>query len=241
MGVARRAKENGVLKIIVPGSDLATSKRAIEVCRIINGELGKFCFVAVGIHPVHVDRADEFGEIKKLAELPEVVAIGECGLDFYHDKEKRTKEEQIELFTSHIKLAVKLDKPLIIHDRDADEEILAVIGNHTELKKAVVHCFLSDWEVAQKILERGFLISLTGAVTYSDKMDEVIIKTPLEKLMLETDSPYLVPEPIRSQGVKRSEPQHALEVAKKIAEVKNIDLNEVLKTTTQTAREFFKI
>ncbi len=240
LAAAQRAAAKGVEKIIVVGSDPTTSSQAIEICQKINAKQKDFAFAAVGIHPTHTDR-DDFSAIEAIAEDPLVVAIGETGFDFYHDLEKKTAKEQADLFFRHIELAGRLHKPLIIHNRNADSEILETIS-HVQIEKGVFHCFSTDHNFAKTVLEMGYLISFTGNITYGNKkLKKVIERTPLEKIMIETDSPYIVPEPIRSEGTKQNEPAFVAEVAKRLALVKNIDISEVARQTTQNAHDFFNI
>ena len=241
LDVARRAREVGVEKIIIPGSNVENSLSAVEMVKKLNKEFGKsFAFAGIGIHPVHVDELEKFSQIEKLAG--EVIAIGECGLDFFHDKEKKTLVVQKELFVKHLNLAVKNNLPLICHNRDADKEMSEILEICAKLPKIVFHCFSSNWEFAEYILGKGFYLSFTGNITYGNKtLKKVIERTPPERIMIETDAPYLVPEPLRSQGVKPNEPAYVVEVAKKIAEIKDLSLEKVASATTKNAKDFFKI
>ncbi|PIT97054.1 hydrolase TatD [Candidatus Berkelbacteria bacterium CG10_big_fil_rev_8_21_14_0_10_41_12] len=238
--VAKSALEVGINKIIIVGSNAQTSKKAIFVAKEINNKAGRnFAFTAVGIHPMHVDEINKFQEISKIASDPSVVAIGETGFDFYHDVDKKTKSAQRDLFIKHIDLSAKTGKPLIIHNRLADLETEEILGAKSNLR-AVFHCFSSDHKFAERMLKKGFFISLTGNVTYGNKkLKRVIEEVPLERIMTETDSPYIVPEPLRSSGINRNEPKYVIEVAKKIARVKDIELDVVSKVTTENALNFF--
>ncbi|MCX6809855.1 MAG: TatD family hydrolase [Candidatus Berkelbacteria bacterium] len=254
--VAKKARESGVEKIIIPGSDSQTSFQALENAKAINlalssrpglgvepkpqkmwRDLPLFAYAAVGVHPIHTDR-NGFETIEKLAELPEVVAIGETGLDQFHNRDNIA--EQLELLGKHVDLALKINKPVIFHNRESDAEFLTFLKSLQKLPRGVFHCFSSDHHFAKEIIEMGFMISFTGNITWGNKkLKKVIERTPLERIMIETDSPYLVPEPFKSQGVERNEPAYVLEVAKKIAQIKNIKLEEVCSQTTQNAIEFF--
>ncbi|MFH1855568.1 MAG: TatD family hydrolase [bacterium] len=237
--VAKRSHDHGVKKIIIVGSDPNTSADALEISKKINKLISCFAFVSVGIHAIHTDRV-EFEKIEKLAEDPEVVAIGESGLDFYHDKGHKTENEQIELFKKHIELALKIDKPLIIHNREADEKVREVVGEFPKLKQAVFHCFSTDHHMATWAIEHGFYLSFTGNITYGNKkIKKAIERTPIERIMVETDAPYNIPEPLRSQGIKRCEPYMTSEVIKKIALIKGLDANELSKQIYQNSVEFF--
>ena len=153
--VAKRSHQNGVQKILIVGSDPQTSQRALDIARQINDQITDFSYVAVGIHAVHTDRID-FDKIIELANDPLVKAIGESGIDFFHDKEGKTENEQIILFKQHIELAMELDKPLIIHNREADERVREIIDEYPLLTKAVMHCFSTDHHMAAWADERGF-------------------------------------------------------------------------------------
>lgn len=238
--VALRAKKSGVKKIIIVGADSQTSEHAVKICHEINLKLGRFAFAAVGIHPTHTDRID-FPQIENLADDPLVVAIGETGFDFYHDKEKVTINKQRELFDLHIKLSKKLSKPLIIHNREADDEVFKLLSEN-DFPKGVFHCFSSDYSFAETVIKSGYMISFTGNITYGNKkLKKVIQRTPLEKIMIETDSPYILPEPLRLQSDMDNEPANVSYIAKKIALIKNQDENLVAKQTTENARNFFSI
>ena len=239
--VAKKSKQAGIKSVVVIGSDYQTSLKAIEVAREINNEVGsRWAYVAVGIHPIHFENDGDFIEIEKLAKDELVVAIGETGLDFYRCK-RSVFPRQKELMIKHIDLANSLNIPVIFHNREADEEF-ASIWNEIKAKKAVFHCFSSDHNFAREVMEKGYLISFTGNITYGNKkLKKVIKRTPIERIMVETDAPYMVPEPLRSKGVKRNEPYMVLEVAKKIALEKNIDISEVAKQTTQNAIDFFNL
>lgn len=239
LDVALKSHLLGVGRIIIVGSDPVTSEKALSICREINLELSNFALCAVGIHAVHTDRYD-MGKIKELACDPLVVAIGESGLDFYHDKERLTESEQIQLFRQHIELALELNKPLIVHNRQADEDVRGIIDQYPELKKAVLHCFSTDHHMARWAVGKGFFLSFTGNITYGNKkIKKAIERTPIEQIMVETDSPYNIPEPLRSEGIQRCEPYMASEVIKKIAIIKKIDERKLSEQVYKNSVEFF--
>jgi len=228
------AKEAGVKKIINVGSNFETSQRAVQIAKKYYN-----CFAAVGLHPIHVkDEVLDEGKFLELANSKKVVAIGETGLDYYYDRS--TSELQKEIFAKHIKLSNISGKPLILHTREAYDDILSVLMANRPIQKAVMHCFQGDWNFAQIILDMGFLLSFTGIITFTkdQKTFEVIEKTPLDRIMIETDCPYLTPEPYRG---RQNEPAYVVEVARKIAEIKKITLEEVETQTTQNAQDFFKL
>lgn len=238
--VARRSRQKGTKKIIIVGSDPKTSEEAVRICNEINQGLPGFAHCAVGIHAVHTDRID-FNKIIELTRDSSVVAIGESGIDFFHDQERVTEVEQINLFKKHIELALKTGKPLIIHNRQADEKVREVVDGYPELEKAVLHCFSADHHMAKWAVDRGFFLSFTGNITYGNKkIKKAIERTSVEKIMVETDSPYNIPEPLRSQGVERCEPWMAQEVIKKIASIKKMDESSLTEQFYKNSIEFFK-
>jgi len=246
--VAKKSYEKGVKKIIIVGSDVNTSEKAIQVAKQINSVIASFtkqseffANVSIGTHPIHALGAD-FEKIQKLSSDPLVVALGESGLDFYHDKERKTKNEQIELFKKHIELAIATRKPLIVHNRLADNEVREIIEEYPRLKKAVFHCFSSDHHMARWVIEKGFYLSFTGNITYGNKkIKKAIERTPIERIMVETDAPYMVPEPLRSKGIKRCEPYMCEEVIKKIALTREIDKDALADQVDRNSKKFFNL
>ena len=254
--VIKRALANDVWMISV-GSQRSTSERAIEYSNKYN----KGVYAAVAIHPIHlfkteVDeaendfkfsaRGEEFDHdfYKKLAENKKTVAIGETGLDYFHWPEGFTKEEvkarQQAVFECHLDLAEELNLPVIIHCREAHDDILKILETRYKGKKfkerGVLHCFSGDLDLAKKYIDLGFLISFTGLITFANNWDKVITKLPLGKLMIETDSPYLTPVPFRG---KRNEPLYVKYVAEKIAELRSLKFDEVAEVTFNNAMRLF--
>ncbi len=197
-------------------------------------------YCAVGVHP---DDCEKYNE-KELEELlinknNKLVALGEIGLDYYHTKEN--KEEQIRVFESQIQLAIKHKLPIIIHCRDAFGDMLNILKKYAPFDYgAVMHCYSGSLEFAREIIKLGLKISFTGTVTYKNakKVQEVALNLPIDSFFFETDSPYLTPTPYRGQ---RNEPKHVIEVAKFVAELRNIPYEELEKITDKTAKTFFKI
>jgi len=261
----RRALGNNTWMILV-GSELKTSNRGLNLAN----KYEKGVYAAVGLHPIHLqagpvdnDEADntysftvhsedfDYGSYEKLAKFSKVVAIGEIGLDYYHlDPTKdlpAAKRKQQGVFAQQLLLARSLDKPVIIHCRQAHDDLLQILQDFkkeyghiipTDRPWGVLHCFSGDEDLAWKYFQLGLLISFTGLITFSQQWDDLIRKIPLEKMMIETDSPYMTPEPYRGQ---RNEPLLVQYVANRIAEIKNIKLEKVADVTTATARAFFKI
>ncbi|MBU0580613.1 MAG: TatD family hydrolase [Candidatus Margulisbacteria bacterium] len=233
--IINRAKATGVNKIINIGSDLKASEESVALAQQFPE-----IYATVGLHP---HDASSFTDITlaKLAKLakPEnkVIAIGEIGLDYF--KYDGNRNVQKNTFRKLLGLAKELNLPVVIHDRDAHEDILGIL-KEIRPTKGVVHCFSGDLEFANKIFDLGFLISFTGNITFpkAQNLRDVINTVPLEKIMLETDCPFLAPVPHRG---KRNEPAYVLDIAKKIAEIKNVYLEEVAKVTTNTAQDFFNL
>lgn len=231
--VIGKSFEKGIESIIIPGSDVANSEKAMEITRE-----NENIFAAVGIHPHHT--GEDFGKLQKLVENKEVVAIGECGLDYFRlDGDiAKTKKAQKELFSKHLELAQKTDLPLIFHNRESDGDFLEMVKGQNV--RGVVHCFTADWSFAREVLDLGFLISFTGIITFdkTGKLEEVIKNIPLAKIMVETDSPLLAPVPYRG---RRCEPWMEKEVIQKIADIKEISSKDVEEKTSANARKFFDI
>ncbi len=229
------AFNSNISGIINVGSNLGTSQKAIEIA----DKYSKGIYAAIGLHPIHVGDED-FDEavFLKLAKNKKAGAIGETGLDYYHNSD--SKEAQKELFRKHLNIAQKISKPLILHSRDAGEDVLAVLMESRQDILGVMHCYQEDWNFAKVILDMGLYISFTGLITFTKNYEtfEVIKNVPLDRLLIETDCPYMSPDPYRG---KRNEPKYVIEVAKKIAEIKKISLEEVAVQTTQNAKELFKL
>jgi TatD DNase family protein len=238
--VAKRCQEKG-MKVVTVGSQKQTSQRAMEIAHEFD-----FVFAAVGLHPTHLaDEEFSAEDYLKMAKDPKVVAIGETGLDYYQmwaenkEEEQAAKEAQKELLKKHLVLAQESDLPVILHCRDAYEDLIQFLKTQEKIS-GVVHCFLSSRIIARQFLDLGLYLGFTGIITFTDDQElfEVVKETPLEKMFIETDSPYLAPQAYRG---KRCEPIYVEEVAKKIAELKNIPVEKVIEQTGQNAEEFFKI
>lgn len=234
--VINRAKENGVDYIIVPATDLATSKESIELA-----EKYEMIYATVGIHPHDTKEWNNslLLEIEKLTKHPKVVAIGEIGLDYYYDFSP--KEQQIKAFKSQLDLANKLELPVVIHNRDSDVDMMEIIQSYcgTGLK-AQFHCFNGSLADALEFMKMNHFISFTGNITFkkSDGLREILKHIDLNHLMLETDSPFMTPIPYRG---KRNEPAHVKIVAEKISEIHNLSIKEVGRITSLNTFRFFGI
>lgn len=234
--VILNAQISGVKKIIIPSVDRTSFEKVIEIS---NKYENVYC--ALGIHPTEAQNAGlkDFDEIIKMASNKKVVAIGECGLDYYWDK--TFVEEQKKVFLKQIEIAKTLKKPLIVHDREAHKDTFdLIVQNIKDEIPVVMHCFSGSLEFAQECVKKGFYIALGGVVTFKNakKAHEIAKEIPLENLLLETDAPYLTPEPYRG---KRNEPAYVKLVAEKIAEIRGVSFEEIAATTTQNARKVFGI
>ncbi len=232
--ILARADSAGVAKFVNPGVDLPSSRRAIALA-----DSHSNIFAAVGFHPSEAQKltADNFIALEKFTQNSKVVAIGEIGLDFFRNQ--NSPKIQIETFQKQLFLAQKLNLPVIIHSRNADTEIFATLDEFENLR-GVFHCFGGDWNFAEQILKRNFSIGLTGIVTFPNAKNvrEVAEKIPLEKLLVETDAPFLAPQKFRGE---RCEPSFVREVAVEISKIKNLPLEKIAATTTKNAEKLFGI
>ena len=232
--VIERCFDYGVTKIINVGSQGGTSRKAIEISD------NKKLFASVGIHPTHWDLAqeEEMSEIAKLAKKPVVKAIGETGLDYYREKADKVRQAQIKLFNQQIDLAKELNLALILHCREAFEDFYGICQDRVgDIIAGVAHCFTGNKLWAKKFLDLGFFIGFTGIITFKNSnLTEVVNYVPLERILLETDCPYLAPEPYRGQ---RSEPWQIKFIVQTIAKLKQISYNNVVKTTSDNAYFLF--
>lgn len=203
-------------------------------------------YTAVGVHPTD-DVLDDFrsSDLEALVKHPKVVAIGETGLDYFHLKPEDDPQDQMDIFEQQMIIAQQADLPMVIHCRDrvgvydAYDDVLAALTRQ-QMKRFVMHCYSGTEEYAEKFLELGGMLSFTGIATFpkSDTMRQVILHTPLDRMMIETDAPFLAPVPFRG---KRNEPLYVEEVAKKVAEIKGISVDDIAKVTTQNAITFFRL
>lgn len=233
--VLRRAREAGVVQIVNPGADLESSRRAVALA-----ERYDEIFAAVGVHPHDaVTLTDEaLAALAQLADSPHVVAIGEIGLDYYRDLSPR--EQQRQAFSQQLALARRLGLPVIVHIRDAHEDAMRILEREAAGMRGVLHCFSGDLGVAQRAIALGWYISVAGPLTYPNahRLRGVVSQLPLERLLVETDCPYLSPQPRRG---KRNEPAHVSWVAEQLAECLGLPLERVAEVTTSNTRELFDL
>ncbi|HOZ53321.1 MAG TPA: TatD family hydrolase [bacterium] len=264
LDVAKRALSEDIQMIVV-GSEYKTSLRAANLANSFSNGI----YAAIGLHPIHLEeilikndnengkyefrsRAEDFIEDdyqKIIDKNKKIKAIGEIGLDYYHieaDSEEKIikiKNRQKEIFIKQLNFAKKNKLPVIIHCREAHDDLYNILNNFYQENKfthewGVIHCFSGDYELAQKYFALGLKISFTGLITFNKQWDEIIRKSPLEKMMVETDSPYLSPVPYRG---KRNEPLYVRQVAQKIAEIRGISLEEIEKRTYSESKKFFNL
>lgn len=234
--VIQRARDAGVSQILTLATDVASSRAAIALAERYTG-----VYAAVGIHPESVREAGsgDLDILRELAEHDAVVAIGEIGLDYYWDK--TTTGLQQNWFEKQLEVAAELDLPVAIHDRDAHAAIMATLERKRNPRvRGVLHAFSGDAAMAFKAFDLGFMVSFGGPITFKNNRQapELIRALPLEKLLVETDSPYLAPHPFRG---KRNEPARVIRVSERIAELKGLSSEQVATQTTINAQTFFGI
>ncbi len=231
--VLARAREAGMRHIIVPGIDVATTRKAIELA-------GRYDMIhaAAGIHPNGTAEAKpgDLLEISRLAEQEEIIAVGEIGLDFYRDRAPR--DVQARAFKGQLELAIDLDLPVILHFREVEMEGVEMVGEELlRSVRGVFHCFGGSADFARTLVDWGFYIGFDGPLTYKKTDRDVVAEAvPLDRILIETDAPFLSPQ---SRRGKRNEPVYVLETAEKLAGIKGVSLNEIISITGENARRLF--
>ena len=232
--VIQRSKAQGIDYVINIGSSLEGSGKSLELAKKYD-----FIYATIGLHPHEADTFNKEIELTlyDFAKEDKVVAIGETGLDFFKNYSKQ--ENQKPLFLSLIRLAKELNLPLVIHNREAQSETLKILKESMPVR-AVVHCFSGDENFLKDCLDLGFYISFTCNITYkkAQNLRHLVKSAPLERLMLETDAPFLSPEGLRG---KRNEPVNVKILAQEISKIKEISIDEVARVTTENAKQFFRI
>jgi TatD DNase family protein len=234
--VLDRAREAGVRRIVTVGTGLASCEAAIGLAQRNPG----FVSVSVGIHPHEAAGADEaaLARLMELARSPSVVAIGETGLDYHYNRSPH--DVQRALFESQIRIALSLDLPVVVHCREAYADCLAILKSHAGSGlRGVMHCFAADQATAEALIEMGFFISFAGPLTFpsAGKLREVAQLLPMDRLLIETDCPYLAPQPVRGQ---RNEPAFVRHVAEALAALRGMTAGEVAEITSANAARLFK-
>lgn len=243
--VLAKMRELGVGTITV-GTGLETSREALKIAE----ENPDLCFATIGIHPTDSDESFDEQVFLELAQHPKTVAIGETGLDYFRDQSEEIKQKQSDLFKKHIALAHKVGKPLMLHVRaskgtdDAYYDALAILAGFAAQNRprANFHFFSGSQKCMEDIVAAGFTISVDGPITFSHEYDEMIRAVPLDKIMIETDAPFAAPAPYRGSASWRTcEPWMVIEIARKIAELKGLDLEVVRKQVLENTQRFFDL
>jgi TatD DNase family protein len=236
--VIGRARESGVEQIIVVGGagDMSSNAAAVALADSFPS-----VYATVGMHPHDAKDvgAEELARLKELTVHPKVIAVGETGLDYYYNHSPRDVQSRV--FTRFIQMARETDLPIVVHERDAARDSAELLRSEGSGKlRGVIHCFTGDYDAARDYLDLGFYISFSGIITFknADSLRSVVKRVPLERMFVETDSPYLTPLPHRG---KRNEPAYVRLVAETVARVKGIILEEVAHTTTRNVRQLFRI
>lgn len=235
--VVKRAIKQDVREMIVPSTSLKESKEVIKWADTIDGVFG-----LVGVHPEEAinNQKVEIGGLRELAMNESAVGIGEIGLDFYWDKKKESKNRQMKIFEEQMRLASELDLPAVIHMREAEAEMGEVLGKLEELPKGQFHCWSGGEDFLKLILGKGFYVSFAGNVTYpkAEKLRRLAKMVPVERLLLETDSPYLSPQERRGS---RNVPENVIIIGRFLTDLLGISEKELFKRTRQNTRELFNI
>lgn len=231
--VLKMLPQNNVFAVVNAGADIESSVKSIEISKEYD-----YVYASVGIHPENIpdDKSDYMKILEDLLKNEKVVAIGEIGLDYHYTKDN--KADQIELFENQINLAVNHDLPIMVHDREAHGDTMDLLKKHNP--KGIVHCFSGSVEMAKEVIKLGMYIGIGGLITFKNAKTavNVVENIPLSSIVLETDAPYMTPVPFRGTRCNSS---HIKYTAEKIAEIKKIDVNEVLKITKENALKLFNL
>ncbi|HEX8995333.1 MAG TPA: TatD family hydrolase [Ktedonobacterales bacterium] len=234
--VIQAAFEAGVTRMVTPGVDVETSRLAINLAERYPGQV----FAAVGTHPHDATTltAEALDQQRELARSPHVVAIGEIGLDYYRNLSPR--DVQRDAITRQFALARELGLPVILHNRESHADMIALLRAEGQGLRGVFHCFIGDQAMARDALDLGFYLSFAGPVTYpkNTELAEVAAWAPLDRILVETDCPYLTPTPFRGQ---RNEPRHVAQVARRIAELRGVTIDQMAEATSRNAATLFRL
>ena len=234
--VIKRAADAGITHILTIGIDLSSSIRALQLTRDYD-----FIFSSIGYHPHTAEKVgtNTLKELGGMASESKVVAWGEIGLDFYRHRAPR--EKQIEAFEQQLDMAAHFDLPVIIHNREADQEVLGILKKRkSSPNRGVIHCFSGTYDLAMVFIQMGFYISIPGIVTYNNaaRVQDVAARIPLDRMLIETDAPFLTPVPERG---KRNEPLFVTYTAQKVADLRKIDVQAVARQTSENAIRLFRL
>lgn len=233
-GALKAAHDRGVKEMLCIGIDLNNAQTVVDIAHRYEG-----VYASVGVHPMDVGAAlVDCDQLAVLAASPKVVAIGETGLDYHYSRE--SAELQRQNFELHLDLARNVNKPVVVHTRAAQQDTLQLLEAYAASDNAggVLHCFTENWEMARRALDLGFYISFSGIITFRNAGDlrDVVRKVPLERMLIETDSPYLAPVPFRG---KKNEPQYVVEVATCAADLRGISVQQLAETTSKNFHNLF--
>ena len=232
--VVERAAAAGVLRMINIGYDLPSSQASISLAQTCPA-----VWATAGIQPHYAlhTTGDDLQTLRAMLREPRVVALGEIGLDYYHDRAPHDLQEQV--FRDQIALARELDLPVVIHSREAQADTVRILRDAAQDYPGVMHSFSGDWEYAQQCLQIGFYLSFSGPLTFKKALElhDVARRAPLERILIETDAPYLTPHPFRG---KRNEPAHVRLVAEALAELRGVALEAIAEATTANAERLFR-
>ncbi|WP_263809239.1 TatD family hydrolase [Salinibacter sp.] len=238
--VLRRAWGAGVDVVVMPAIDVPSIQQAVDLCEEYDG-----LYAMAALHPSETQEAtsEDFEAVVNWCSHPSVVAVGESGLDYYWDRSFDDRQKRF--FRKHIRLAIEADLPLVIHNRDAAEDILAILEEEyvraevPEKMRGILHCYVDPPDVAERAWNLGFYLGVGGIMTFSNsEVDEYVKEVPLDHIVVETDSPYLAPEPNRGD---RNEPAYVRHVAERLAEIKDLPLETVAEVTTRNARAIYEL
>jgi len=238
--VLRRARDAGVETVIMPAIDVPSIQQALDLCDEYDG-----LYAMTALHPSETADATEedFQAVTDWCDHPSVVAVGESGLDYYWDRSFDDRQQSF--FRRHIRLAIDADLPLVIHNREASDDILDILeeerarADQPERMRGILHCYVDPPEVAERAWDLGFYVGVGGIMTFSNsEVDEYVADVPLEHVVVETDSPYLAPEPNRGD---RNEPAYVRHVADRLARIKDLPIEEVEEITTKNARAVYEL
>jgi TatD DNase family protein len=233
--VIQRAFNSGVNRLIEVSCEISYWDKSLELLKQDN------IFVSFGIHPIDVLKLvkSDYEKLESLIFNEKCIAVGEIGLDYHYDNSKKNIDAQKESLEIQFNLAKKYNKPVIIHCRDAYDDMITFLKKHSNIPKGVIHCFSGNLNHAKIFVDLGFYLGIDGPVTYkkSDVLKEVVKNVEISKLLIETDCPYLTPQKYRG---RRNEPAYIVEVVKEIANIKSMDLETMEKVTTQNALDLFK-
>ena len=238
--VLRRAWGAEVDVVVMPAIDVPSIQQAVDLCEEYDG-----LYAMAALHPSETQEATEedFEAVVNWCSHPSVVAVGESGLDYYWDRSFDDRQKRF--FRKHIRLAIEADLPLVIHNRDAAEDILAILEEEyvraevPEKMRGILHCYVDPPDVAERAWNLGFYLGVGGIMTFSNsEVDEYVKEVPLDHIVVETDSPYLAPEPNRGD---RNEPAYVRHVAERLAEIKDLPLETVAEVTTRNARAIYEL